>query len=279
MSEALFHRVGIFDSGIGGLTVLRECVRVAPENVYFYLGDNFRAPYGSRSEAEITGYVREALETFSSLGADAVVLACNTATAVCAEQMRREFSFPVVGIEPAVKSASGRFRRVLVLATPRTAESSRLRRLIERYPDDYTVFSAPHLAKAVEDYAILNKPVRLSEHLPRGAYDCVVLGCTHYVYLRKEISRFYGAPAIDGNAGTAKRLVSVLREGETNGRFPPGLTKFGTNDHFCPAHPDGENSASNVNRCSQNFTKKGVFFLGLTQNINKSVYERMFVSS
>lgn len=206
-------RVGVFDSGIGGLTVLKACVGKLPDCCFYYYGDNARAPYGSRPRGEIVRFVSEALRRFERIGVDAAVLACNTATAVCAEQMRAAFPFPVVGVEPAVRPAALQCSRVLVLATPRTAESDRLRRLLARYPRcDFTVCALPYLAGAIERALTRGDKLTISDHLPAGRYDGVVLGCTHYVFFRQEIARFYGCMVFDGGEGTANRLKSVLAE-------------------------------------------------------------------
>ncbi len=273
-------KVGIFDSGIGGLTVLSECVKLMPENQYFYLGDNFRAPYGSRPPQEIAACVREALVRFREMNADAAVLACNTATAVCAEKMRSEFSFPIVGTEPAVKPASERCGRVLVLATPRTTESERLRKLVARYHDtcNITVFALEGLAAAVESAVVRGKALDLREHLPQGNYDGIVLGCTHYVYFKKEIAAFYSAPVFDGGEGTARQLRSVLGK-QRNIEFSENL---GIDDHFSDSLTA---EGYNANNCSEKMPKNegissnsGIIFIGNAKNINKIVYEQMFIS-
>ncbi len=255
-------RVGVFDSGIGGLTVLKACVGKLPDCLFYYYGDNARAPYGSRPCGEIVRFVSEALRRFERIGVDAAVLACNTATAVCAEQMRAAFPFPVVGVEPAVRPAALQCSRVLVLATPRTAESDRLRRLLTRYPQcEFTVCALPHLAGAIERALTLGETLTISDHLPAGRYDGVVLGCTHYVFFRQEIARFYGCRVFDGGEGTANRLKSLFAE-----QF--GRKENGIDDHSQPEQ--------NPNIC---FTKKckekenrGVIFLGNGGKVNESVY-------
>lgn len=210
-------KIGVFDSGVGGLTVLKACVRLLPEAEFYYFGDNLNAPYGQRSEEEILSFVKSAMLRFLKLGIDAAVLACNTATSVCAERLRREFAFPIVGMEPAVSLAARTAKNVLVLCTPQTAAGERLSSLIARFPQtDFTVFPAKNLAAAVEDFLLRGVPIELSEHLPppealgERPFDGVVLGCTHYVFLRREIARFYGAPVFDGNEGTARRLSNLF---------------------------------------------------------------------
>ncbi len=263
-------RVGVFDSGIGGLTVLRECVRWAPCCRYYYLGDNRRAPYGSRPPEEIFRFVRSAFKRFERMGVDAAVLACNTATAVCAERLREEFGFPIVGTEPAVKPAARVCKNALVLATPRTAESKRLETLIRSCPRcRFTVFAPKDLAAAVERYASAGEKVRLEEHLPRGEYDGVVLGCTHYVFLKEEISSFYRAVVWDGNEGVARRLRTALEERSCEkGRAEK---KVGRINHFCLPHYKQE-------ECVRTHTEKNIFFIGSSKKCNFLTYEHMFVS-
>lgn len=254
------RRVGIFDSGIGGLTVLDACLKKAPEYTYLYYGDNARAPYGSRPREEIAAFVEEALMLFRSLGAEAVVLACNTASAVCLEEMRTKFGFPIVGMEPAVKQAARFCRNALVLATPRTTESERLRTLISRFPEcSFTVFPAPRLAGAIEAHFLGGAPLIFEEHLPRIPCDGVVLGCTHYSYFRREISSFYGVPAYDGAEGTAARLAEVL-----------GL---GQRDHYSPT-PILENRVD----CFGKSSNKKVVFLGKSAKLNENLFVLNFCS-
>ena len=256
MKRGESFKVGVFDSGVGGLTVLYECVRLLPQVKFYYLGDNEHAPYGSRSEEEIIFLVEQALQVFAKKGVDAVVLACNTVTAVAAERLRREFPFPVVGIEPAIKPAAAQCKNILVLVTPRTAGSMRLSRLISAVPQcAVTVFPAPDLAGAIEQAVTHNVPLNLSSHLPKGEYDGIVLGCTHYIYFKREIGAFYSAPVFDGNFGTAKRLASVLKQ-----------EIVGTADH-----QKGEMTPNNNLQFSGN---KRVKFLGNSAKINEYVFKQ-----
>ncbi len=248
-------RIGLFDSGVGGLTVLCACRRVLPQAEYFYYGDNFHAPYGSRSKEEIEAFVTEGLEALKRHKVDAAVLACNTATAVCAEAMRKKFSFPILGMEPAVKPAAEKYRDILVLATPRTAESERLRELVGRFPDRrITVCALPGLAGAIEAHLTKGTPLTLSDHLPAGIFpQAVVLGCTHYTFFRREISAFYNCEVFDGGEGTARRLFSLLKIGRRDHPKPPDI-------HFQPPPS------------SKNFSFGGVIFLGKARKMNKKLF-------
>ncbi len=253
-------RVGIFDSGIGGLTVLNECVRRVPYAKYFYFGDNHRAPYGSRSEEEIALFAREALLRFQRLKVDVAVIACNTATAVAAEELRKVFPFPVLGMEPAIKPAANVCKKVLLLATERTTESAKFKMLLGRFPDcAVQVAPCKYLAGAIEKYLTEGELFLLSAHLPQGKFDGVVLGCTHYSFFASQISAHYSAPVFDGNEGVAKRLERVLEK-----------IALGRGDHISPTE--------NSNNCFNFCTKKRIIFVGKSKKINKSLYFRTYVS-
>ncbi len=253
-------KVGVFDSGAGGLTVLAECVASLPQVKFYYYGDNGRAPYGSRSGEEITSFVQEALERFRSLGVDAAVLACNTATAVCIGEMRRRFSFPIVGTEPALRAAARSCGDVLVLATPRTAESARLKALIAaNAPCRFRVYPCDRLAGAVEQMLIYGKGINLSAHLPAGDFDGVVLGCTHYSFLREEIAAYYGVPVFDGNEGIARRLKDILFGKKVEHGWSPN-TKTNKSLHL---KWSGDR-------------QKQVVFLGKWGNLNEIIYKQTF---
>lgn len=255
MGEGL--RIGLFDSGIGGLSVLAACLRLHPEFTYFYYGDNARVPYGNRSAPEITAFTRQALAELEKCGVDVAILACNTVTAVCAEEMRREFPFPIAGVEPAVAVAAKSCKSVLVLATPRTAESARLRRLIGQFPEvRIDVHAAPGLAAAIETYFSKGEPLDLSSHLPRGdGYEGVVLGCTHYSLIRHDIAHYLGLPVFDGAEGTALHAFSLI--------------KSGINDHFKPPLFPNNCLRSNLNKLGHG----AVIFLGSGQIFNQRLFD------
>lgn len=253
-------QIGIFDSGIGGFSVLAACVRRFPALRYLYLGDNLRAPYGSRPKEEIAAFTEEALRRFERLGVSAAVVACNTATAVCLGEMRKLFSFPILGTEPAVLPAAAFCKDVLVLCTPRTAESGRLRILLSRCPGTkFTVCACPGLAAAIEREMGEGTPFSLGDHLPSGTFGGVVLGCTHYALIAERIAAFYGAPVYDGADGIARRLGSILglrvdTEWRRNGHTNKSLPQFG-----------GGREAP------------GVVFLGKCAKMNRKIFEQTFI--
>ena len=217
--------IAFFDSGIGGLTVLAECIKMLPDEVFYYYGDNAHAPYGNLSERKIKRYVFRAFKKFKKLQVSAVVLACNTATAICIENLRKKYSFPIIGAEPAVGVAAKGGGEIFVLTTRATYESARFqnlcRKIRERYPEARL---RPHacddLAGAIEKDEVTFE--NISQYLPKGNPTSVVLGCTHYIYVKEEIEKFYDCKAYNGNFGIANRLRDALekKRGEKLGKIP-----------------------------------------------------------
>ena len=125
--------IAFFDSGIGGLTVLAECQKYIKSNIFYYYGDNARAPYGNLSSAVVQSYVKEAFDLFADLQVKAAVVACNTVTALCVESLRNHYAFPIIGAEPAITLAARQTEgEVLILATKGTLESERFRLLCQK---------------------------------------------------------------------------------------------------------------------------------------------------
>ena len=207
--------IGFFDSGVGGLSVLYACLREVKGYPVYYYGDNRRAPYGNQSINKIRAYAYEAFSFFERVGARVVVIACNTVTALLIDELRLRFPFPIIGVEPAILPAVRRADRILVLATPATAQSERLQALVNKAlalrPEvQVRVVGCNRLASIVEQGLPCND-MQVTAELPRWDADCVVLGCTHYSFLKREISEFYNVEVLDGNRGVAHRLQIVLK--------------------------------------------------------------------
>ena len=216
--------LGVFDSGLGGISVLREIRQVLPRESVIYYADNAWCPYGLRSPEEIrerscliTGHLIEQ-------GAKAVVVACNTASAMAITSLRESFpQTPIIGLEPAVKPAVARTRsgNVGVLATPRTVAGERLRWLIETHAEGVTVHTvaAPGLVELVEAGELHGAGVQsalkpLLDPMLAANVDVIVLGCTHYPFLRDAIAEYVGPQVaiIDSGAAIANRTRWVLTE-------------------------------------------------------------------
>ena len=216
------RHIGVFDSGVGGISVLKALVAELPGEEFRYFGDSANAPYGSRTEAEVLDLTTEAIERMLAEGAKAVVIACNTATSVAARSLREAHpDVPIVGIEPALKPAAlaATGGRVLVMATPITLRLDKYHELAAAYGGNCEVISVPcpALAGRIEQ-GRLGDP-DLVEMIDgyvgayRGSVDGVVLGCTHYPFVREQIRQVLGdVPFFDGGPGTARQLRHRLEE-------------------------------------------------------------------
>jgi glutamate racemase len=215
--------IGIFDSGIGGLSVMREVRALMPAEDLIYYADCAFCPYGTRPAEEISVRCLAIGEELVTQGAKALIVACNTACAVALPELRDRFDVPIIGLEPAVKPATllTRTQRVAVLATPRTVASERLANLIRNYAHDVVVKTvpAPGLVELVEngqtDGPEVERTLRhLLEPLLAWDIDVVVLGCTHYPFLRREIQRLLGSSVqiVDSGEAIARRTRVVLDE-------------------------------------------------------------------
>ncbi len=280
--------VAFFDSGIGGLTVLDTCRKYLPDTTFYYYGDNAHAPYGNLSEKKIYRYTYKAFRLFKRLKVDAVVIACNTATAVCIERLRKRFKFSIIGTEPAVYTAASRGGEVFVLSTRATYESQRFKALCQkaqkRYPRATIMpFSCDALAGEIERH-IGNRSYDFNSFLPRGRPNVVVLGCTHYIYIEEAVKKFYGCEVVNGNEGVATRLISVLYKSNFLTAKDAKLQEDrDERPHLTTKDKKGARKRlkvmSKTTKHIQNAQNYGnTFFLGKAQVVNKTQYEQMFAT-
>jgi glutamate racemase len=191
MREAQSGRIGIFDSGVGGLTVLRELYRQLPKESILYFGDTARLPYGTRTPQEIIQYVREILSWMSEERVKMVIMACNTSSALALDIVREEFDFPTLGvILPGARAAVRRGKRIGVISTPATAASNAYRNAIQEVDANAEVWQmpCPEFVPLIEQNRI-NDPYtkqvaqRYLQPLLDADIDTLVFGCTHYQHL------------------------------------------------------------------------------------------------
>lgn len=216
--------IGIFDSGLGGLSVWQALHDALPYESLIYLGDGARCPYGSRSREEVLKFTEEAVERLLSEGCKMIVVACNTATAVAIKYLREKYpDIPFVGLEPAVKPAALTTKSGIigVLATKRSLEGDHFRRAEERFGSEVTILKAvgEGFVEAVEENRehtpetaeIVRKAVL---PLVEAGADKIVLGCTHYPFLRAEIANVAGenVEIIDSSEAVARRVIALLEE-------------------------------------------------------------------
>lgn len=193
------HKIGILDSGIGGLTICSYIFRVMPDVNILYYADTLNAPYGSRSRAEVYAAVKAGVSYLFDAGCDEVVIACNTATTTCIGELRGEFSKPIIGTEPELKNALSGAEKPLLLATPLTYENIK--------NDSFETADTTSLSKIIEESVFCEKIRKdIACALVSESRKKVVLGCTHYLYLEK----FLSCKTYDGGRGVSNRAKSVL---------------------------------------------------------------------
>lgn len=214
-------KIGVFDSGIGGTSVLEAIKRLLPNEEYYYFADSKNCPYGEKEDDELYRIVKGNVEFLINWGAEIIVIACNTATTRCIEKLREEFKIPFVGTEPAVRlAAKSNANKILVLATPGTIHSERLETLVkenQRQSQVIDLLPCPGLADTIEfnlnkdESKIYKKLEELLNNLPKD-YDSIVLGCTHYSLIKPLIQEFFpSAELVDGNESVAKRVKELVK--------------------------------------------------------------------
>ena len=214
--------IGIFDSGIGGMTLLHQAMVLMPRENFIFYADTDHVPYGTKTREQVITYVDEVIRFMTDHDCKAVVIACNTATAAAAELMRGKYeSLPIIGIEPAVKPAvaESEGKRVLVVATPLTVHEKKLRKLVERVDDEHLVdlLELPELVVFAEHGEFVSDRVTayLQEKLSGyelDRYGELVLGCTHFNYFKDTFRKLIPMQMhmIDGSLGTVRQLMRVL---------------------------------------------------------------------
>ena len=235
------HRsIGIFDSGVGGLTVFKEIAKLLPGENLIYLGDTARVPYGTKSVETVRRYALEAAEFLVDQGVKLLVVACNTASAVALPPLRERFQLPVIGvIEPGARRAVESLnRRIGVIGTEGTINSGRYPEAIHSLLPEAQIFSAPcplFVPLAEEGWAE-HEIARLTameylQPLLAAQIDTLVLGCTHYPLLRNILRQVLGdgVMLVDSAEETAKSVLQLFRQqGLTNPKHGGGRTFFVT---------------------------------------------------
>jgi glutamate racemase len=216
-------KIGILDSGIGGLTVLHQALLTLPKEDFIYYADTDNVPYGTKSREEIIGYVDHAVDFLVGKGVKAIVIACNTATSSAADYVRSKYTLPILGMEPAVKPAvaSSNGKRVMVIATPLTVKEEKLRNLIEQVDDDHRVdlLALPGLVRFAEGGLFEGEEVERYLRAELASYklenySALILGCTHFNYFKDTYRKIFpkGVAFIDGSVGTVNYLKRILTE-------------------------------------------------------------------
>ena len=214
--------IGVFDSGVGGISVLRELVALMPGENYLYFGDSANAPYGEKTTEEVRELTLKNAEMLFARGCKALVIACNTATSAAIDALREKHPQKIiVGIEPALKPATDRFPtgKIGIMATAVTLREEKLSSLLERFPQAEVIrIAAPGLVEMIEEGKAEDEETEtllreiLSPYI--GKLDALVLGCTHYPFVKPAIAKILREKTLllDGSEGTARQTRRCLEK-------------------------------------------------------------------
>lgn len=216
-------KVGVFDSGVGGLSVLHCAKKMLSQTDFVYYADEKNVPYGEKTPDEIRGFLKQIFHFMLDKDVDAIVIACNTATSTLTREYRAQFPVPIVGMEPAVKKAVDDYqkdgKKILVAATPVTIASNKLHHLMEQVDkrNNVDLIALPKLVRFAEQGNFTSKEVE--DYLRNefatydlSAYGTIVLGCTHFNYFKEQFQNIFGEQIhfVDGNEGTIHQLIRVM---------------------------------------------------------------------
>lgn len=220
--------IAVFDSGMGGKSVLSELVKLLPQEHFLYYGDYENAPYGTKTTQQVRGLTLAAAEKLMDYGCKALVVACNTATSVAIGLLRARYPDKIiVGIEPALKPAVEQFPngQIGIMATPVTLREEKLAQLIDRFPEA-TVhrIPAPGLVELIEA-GLPTEPLLAPLLAPYKHLDALVLGCTHYPFAAEVIQKLLpDTVLIHGGAGTARQTKRLLEQADLLSPGPGDVT-------------------------------------------------------
>lgn len=211
-------RIGVFDSGVGGVTVLKECIRENPNFEYLYYSDSIHNPYGDKTKEEVLDITSEIVSYLIKEGCSIIVIACNTASAIAVDYLRQSYpSIIFVAIEPAIKCAYDSLEdNVLIMATKGTMDSDKFNTLYAKYHrDNFYLKSCVGLANLIEngDKDKIRSYLKdnISEY--KEKVNSVVLGCTHYPLIKNEIREVLGNVTFyDGSIGVSKQLSNIIND-------------------------------------------------------------------
>ncbi len=244
--------IGIFDSGLGGVSTLRQALRLLPDEAFVYYGDNGNAPYGSRNEDDIRVLSQNAIRFLISKNVKAILLACNTSTAAALEILQQISTVPIIGIEPAILEASrsAGSGRILMMSTEATARMPRYHKLREQLPDPSRVIDIPcsaqfvwrveHGVSTMDGYDDLFEAALSPYHDER--VDAVVLGCTHYLFFQNQLASYvqkhfrWEPRFFDGGRAASLALLHALKESDALNPGGQGSVTFFTSGDFGTYH-------------------------------------------
>ncbi len=215
------YPIGVFDSGLGGLSVVKTIRQLLPNESIIYYGDSFNAPYGEKSTAYALERSQKIVEMLLTKPVKAIVIACNTATSAAAEKLRKTHQNTIIiGMEPAIKPAFNEVKngKICVLATPITLRERKFNALIKQLNAVERIVKCPapqlveYVESGIDDVNKLNKILDDVVPVEKSNIAAIVLGCTHYLFVKDAIQDYFGQniPIYDGNVGTALHLKNSL---------------------------------------------------------------------
>ncbi len=226
--------IAVFDSGAGGISVLKELVKIMPGENYIYFGDSLNAPYGTKSTRKVRELTMENVAKLVDMGAKEVIVACNTATSAAVRPLREMYPLvSMVGIEPAIKPAAAEGGRVLVMATNLTLREEKLKRLTELYQDRADIILLPcsplveFVERGITNGEELDSYLKgiLSPYI--NSVNSIVLGCTHFPLVKDAIQKAAGdVKLFDGGRGVAKQAKRLLERADLLSDGEKGTIKF-----------------------------------------------------
>ena len=209
--------IGIFDSGIGGVTVFKEIIKELPNYKYIYYSDSYNNPYGDKTKEELYTITFDIVNYLVNEGCEIIVIACNTASAICKDYLRSKFNVPIICIEPACKMVYdyNPHGKTLIMATKGTLESEKFLEIHKKYDNHNTVlFECVGLADLIEQNNFVGIKNYLNNNLKQfKGIQNVVLGCTHYPLIKDELTSVFGNVSFfDGSVGVTKRLKQIIND-------------------------------------------------------------------
>ncbi|MCI8548236.1 MAG: glutamate racemase [Bacilli bacterium] len=209
--------IGIFDSGLGGVTILKELIKILPRENYLYYADSLHSPYGDKTKEELEEYTSNIVEYLINKNCKIIIIACNTASLVCKEYLRKKYKIPIIATEPAYKMIydHNRDSKTLIIATQGTVNSQNFQELVKKYDNKKTeICACSGLADLIEEQDSKKIVEYLKEKLTKYKdIESVVLGCTHYPLIKEEIKEVLGnVKFYDGGMGVSKQAKEILKK-------------------------------------------------------------------
>ncbi len=213
--------IGIFDSGVGGLTILLEVKKLLPKENFIFVADQGNVPYGGKTKKQLQNYADQIMTFLSQKNVKAVIVACNTATVHAIDFLRKQYKIPIIGTVPVVKTLGkiSKTRKTAVFSTPATAKSPYLQNLIDKFTNGITVYKVggTGLEELIETGELGSKKIdkilrKFLEPLKKKNVDAIALGCTHYPFLRDKIQKIVGrnVQVVDSGGAVARRVKKIF---------------------------------------------------------------------